>query len=361
MAITAIIVTHNSAGIIQPALSCVSTHADITECIVVDNASTDSTWDIIRSQFPRVTIICNSKNVGFGVACNQALEKVNTEFALFLNPDASIDKDGIDSLLAAFSSHPEAAIAAPLLPDNSVDKSTAPVRSPVIHDTSLPVITPLADKVFSASFISGALALWRMEHMRQVGFFDPAFFLFYEDDDISIRTRKAGYKMLLVGGIRANHVPGTSCGVTEEINNLKLRSLAWAYLYIHRKYRGKYVAALMALRMALYAIPGLVMCHAQSAFAERKKRTAQKKYDSSLAKAMHAHKQKWRTAATQDETVKEREWASIAGQHMADWAVVVKSLKPDIRILERKRGYTCRLQSAIDFLRNPTYFVPPGS
>lgn len=270
MSITAIIVTHNSAGIVTEALGCITPHEDISACVVIDNASSDNTLDVIRARFPGVQIIGNQQNKGFGVACNQALEKIATPFALLMNPDARINAEGISRLLSVLHDYPQAAMAAPFLQGDAADKSTDALRFPFIHDNDTPLAIPLAKDISSVSFVSGALSLWRMQYMKTIGFFDPALFLFYEDDDVCIRTRKAGYDMLLVDGIHADHRLGLSVAESTTLRGLKLKCLAWGELYMTQKYRGRQAALLLAtarllqqgvlyIGSLLYSIPCLLM------------------------------------------------------------------------------------------------------
>ncbi|MDX2074532.1 MAG: glycosyltransferase family 2 protein [Alphaproteobacteria bacterium] len=248
MRITAVIVSYNSADVISAALRCVYNHPRVAQCIVVDNASGDSTLELVRTQFPRVRLLNNRGNYGFAAACNQALELVATEFSLLLNPDATIASEAIELLLEYADSCPNAAIIAPLIEGNDHYPTTKALRGSAIEIDVLP--TPMSydnPRIISASFVSGAIALWRMQQMRQVGFFDPAFFLFYEDDDISIRTRRAGYDLLLVKGLDVRHEPGHACPVTKELLLLRMQSSQWSLLYLHKKYRGFIAAKWKAL------------------------------------------------------------------------------------------------------------------
>lgn len=101
-----IIVSHNSAGHLRKCLSSI----DNCEVIVVDNASTDGSGDIVESEFTNVVLIRNQKNIGFGAANNQGLKRATGQFALLLNPDAYASQGAI-ALLSDFISKRDNVIA----------------------------------------------------------------------------------------------------------------------------------------------------------------------------------------------------------------------------------------------------------
>lgn len=118
MSITAILVTHNSAGVIADALKSLR-GSRIERCMVVDNASTDGTIAVAKAAWPEAEIIQNPVNCGFGRANNIALKRVQTEFVLLINPDARLGAASLQVLLAAAARYPDAAILAPQLADES--------------------------------------------------------------------------------------------------------------------------------------------------------------------------------------------------------------------------------------------------
>ena len=111
--LTIIILTYNSAHIMVKCLEKIS--FDKYKVIVVDNASSDNSIDLIKEKFPQAKIIKLDKNVGYGNGNNAALEKVETEFALVLNPDAMIFENDIEIVLDAMKKNPQVAIAGPLI------------------------------------------------------------------------------------------------------------------------------------------------------------------------------------------------------------------------------------------------------
>src|SRR5690606_6396288 len=103
--------------VIASAIASLLADAAVDKIIVVDNASKDGTRDMIKRDFPKVTLIENPRNDGFGPANNIALNRVDTEYALLLNPDAVLNTGALDNLLAASKNYPDAAILAPGLYD----------------------------------------------------------------------------------------------------------------------------------------------------------------------------------------------------------------------------------------------------
>ncbi len=118
-----IIVTYNAHNWIHQCLNSV----DITkyDVMVIDNKSTDNTVDIIKTQYPKVELICSKENLGFGKANNIGLQKVLDEgydYAFLLNQDAWIEKDTIDRLINLSEKYPDYGIISPLQ-KNSIENS----------------------------------------------------------------------------------------------------------------------------------------------------------------------------------------------------------------------------------------------
>ena len=98
------------------------------EILVVDNASTDGTLDILRSQFPQVHLIENKANRGFGAANNQAMEIARGRFFLLLNSDAFVAAETCRTLVEVLERRPEAGVVGPRLinADGSLQRSCFP-------------------------------------------------------------------------------------------------------------------------------------------------------------------------------------------------------------------------------------------
>ena len=111
--LTIIITTFNSQHIIGNCLS--KLNLSKYPVIVVDNASSDQTVELISQNFPTVKIIKNNQNLGYGRANNIALRQTETEFALILNPDAMIFESEIEKVLQAMKENQQISLATPLI------------------------------------------------------------------------------------------------------------------------------------------------------------------------------------------------------------------------------------------------------
>ena len=89
--------------------------------------------------------------------------------------------------------------------------------------------------------------LLRMKCFKEIGFFDPKLFLFYEDDDLCIKAKNAGYGLVLTPEAKVTHLMGASSPSTLKMIYFKNRHLLWSRLYLQEKYKNKQDALMMAL------------------------------------------------------------------------------------------------------------------
>ena len=107
------IVTHNSISPVEKCLRSLGEHppAGGFEVIVVDNASSDGTPEMIRESFPDARVIANKDNRGYSKGVNQAFAASSGRYFLVLNPDIVVGDGSIDDLVSFMDSNPEAGIA----------------------------------------------------------------------------------------------------------------------------------------------------------------------------------------------------------------------------------------------------------
>ena len=239
--ISVVIVSYNSADVVGDALDSVKNFESI---FVVDNNSSDNTSNLVKQNFPKVNFIQNDSNLGFGAANNIALEKIKTKYALLLNPDATIEEDDILKLLEAADTYSDAAIISPILVDEGGSSRQNYKRNVFNREKRRSkYIEPEGD--LCAEYIPAAVWLLNMENMKKVGFFDPEIFLFYEDDDLCLRAREAGYSCVVVPAAKAVHKQGASSGGKGE--GIKQQHMIKSRLYMERKYKGG--SAVLSIKM----------------------------------------------------------------------------------------------------------------
>ncbi|MFZ4386488.1 MAG: glycosyltransferase, partial [Chloroflexota bacterium] len=234
----AVIVSYNVAPLLHECLASIAEAAEAggitVHVVVIDNASSDHSVEVARAN-RNTTVVANTRNVGFGLACNQGIaiaRAIGSEHVLFLNPDARLAPDALAALRNALETSPRHAIAGPDLrfPDGRPQPSRR--RFPnlatlLVESTPLqwrgggidgsagwPLIEPvirryqcadLADVSGTVDWISGACLLTRVTALAAVGGFDPAFFLYFEETDLAHRLRKSGWTCTYTPEARVFH------------------------------------------------------------------------------------------------------------------------------------------------------------
>ncbi|TCS38391.1 GT2 family glycosyltransferase [Paucimonas lemoignei] len=201
--LTVIVVTYNSAHCI-PALA--ETLSQLPHVTIVDNASNDDTADTAARAMPNALVLRNERNLGFGAANNQALHRVTTSHALLLNPDCLPLMELLQGLLAAAGEFPDAAIIAPHLIRRGGEIELS-YRWPGKLWRSR---GPGADGPCCVGFVCGAAMLFNMAVMREIGFFDEGFFLYYEDEDLCQRVFDSGKAIVVVPHVSVTHLSRSS-------------------------------------------------------------------------------------------------------------------------------------------------------
>ncbi|PCI42135.1 MAG: hypothetical protein COB46_01070 [Rhodospirillaceae bacterium] len=238
--VTAIVVTHHGAAVIG---DCLKSFVDVPNIIVVDNASDDDTLDIVRAMTPHARIVENAIGVGYGNAANQALELVETEFAITVNPDSIVLGDAVAALLKVADEFPDASIVCPqnINLDGSLElthDAAMAVRSDFLPPYHRRDQEPAPQGNVCADFISGAVNLIRMSVIHKIGGFDKNILLYFEDDDLCVRMRAAGYSLILTPYAEIMHINAGSVRPSLHYKWEKFWNYGWARLYIEKKRYG---------------------------------------------------------------------------------------------------------------------------
>lgn len=271
-----VVVTANSGPLSIKCVENVLASAATLELIVFDNASVDGQIEAIESRFggdPRLRIKRNSKNIGFGPACNQAAADARGDWLLILNPDCLLETDTIDRLRSLATIRPQTGLLGVRVVDFSgiVEKASRR-RDPELRralnslsglsrfENRWPALAgiemqkPASDKeVEGVDAVSGACLFLRRDTFNLVDGFDEKYFLHCEDLDLFRRIRAAGLAIGYVASIVVRHQQGSSshrrplfvsrhkhrgmwryfCKFDPAAQNPILRGLVWCGIWSH--------------------------------------------------------------------------------------------------------------------------------
>lgn len=191
---------------------------------IVDNASTDGSFNKIKEKFPNYHFIENSENLGFGKAHNLVLKQSKTEYILILNPDTEIKEGALSYIINFLEENPDvgAASSKVLLDNGKLDWAShrgfptplAAFLYYVLGNDSLYHLTKKdLTKTHEVDAISGAFFLTRKSVLEKVGFFDEDFFMYGEDLDLCYRIKEAGLKVVYIPEVSIIHHKGISSGL----------------------------------------------------------------------------------------------------------------------------------------------------
>lgn len=246
------------------------------EVIVVDNASTDGSAEMLRRDFPQVKLIANTGNPGFARANNQALRECGGEYVMLLNPDTEILSGALDGLLLFLQNQLRIGVVAPriLNTDRSLQESVYPLPTlgrelwRMFHlDKLRPLgIYPMrlwdTNTPREVESALGACLLIRREVLVQIGLLDEDYFIYSEEIDWCQRARNAGWQIWWVPQAMIVHHGGQSTGQVRTEMFLQLYRGKVIYFRKHhgnpitRMYKGVLMGATVA-RLSLSPIAWL--------------------------------------------------------------------------------------------------------
>jgi N-acetylglucosaminyl-diphospho-decaprenol L-rhamnosyltransferase len=232
--LTIIIVTFNSSEVIGKCLE--NLDADKYDILVIDNASSDDTCKIVENSFPKVEIIRNDKNLGYGRANNIGLRQANTDFALILNPDAFIFEEDIKICLDLLKKNQDIALANTKTFQNIDQSNAAKLQEPLIQNIN---------------FSFGGVLFMNMSIFRKIGFFDENFFMFAEDNELSDRAIKNGYRNVIINAAKSFHSGGGSSKKNLRNTYRRFWHLGWSKSKYKQAKKGKLQTIRITARLTI--------------------------------------------------------------------------------------------------------------
>lgn len=214
-----VIITKDTRELLEGLLGSIARDASLrsfgTEIIIIDNASTDGTGDLVKGLFPGVEYVRNDHNRGFAASVNQAAALARGRYILLLNSDTLLIEGEVAKMIAGAGQIADLAVMGPQLvyEDLGVQRSVAAIPGlaaellPGLHRVNHSV--PDSGGTFrDVESLIGAAIMIRKEAFDHLNGFDERFFFFLEETDFCLRARLKGYRVVFFPAARIVHFQG---------------------------------------------------------------------------------------------------------------------------------------------------------
>jgi len=297
MKITIIIVSFNTWQLLQKCLEILFQNPGKhpLEVFVVDNASADGSVEMIRENFKEVALIENRINMGFAAANNQAYERSTGDYVILLNPDAYVKPATIDKSVTFMRTHPECGLAGARLvnPEGRLDPSARRFPNSLFK---LFTLSGLSDRypnsrilgrgdfkyfdhnsIMEVDWVPGTFSIYRREMLKQTGLFDERFFVYYEETDLCLKSKKLGWKVYFIPDAEVVHVGGASAKTRKDLKFdkggsqvLKYRMRS-EYLYFRKNFGIWSVTANAGVELGWHLLRYVMNSGAQNEIKDKKR------------------------------------------------------------------------------------------
>ena len=198
---------------------------------LIDNGGLEpmpQTLQALRADGIDVEVISGQGNVGYGRGHNLAIERASSNYHLVLNPDIDLESDALRVAVRHLDVHPDIGLLTPWIGDCEGRRQYLCRRFPTVLDLFVRGFLPLSarrifvnrlahyemqdrindhDIVWDPPIVSGCFMLFRSDVLKKLGGFDPRYFLYFEDYDLSLRTHEVA-RMAYVPSVRVIHHGG---------------------------------------------------------------------------------------------------------------------------------------------------------
>ena len=228
--ISIIVVTWNCKRYVEECLTSLSNGLEdfATEIIVIDNASTDGTREMIQNQFPNVRFIETGINLGFARGNNVGMRLALGRYVCLINPDVNVPSDCVPKMYEFMERHTDVGLLGPKMLGTRGEARRSGMRFPSVWNAFLRAVA--LDSLFKGTGLFGGWLMsdfdfnttrdidilngwfWmaRREALDKVGFLDERFFMYGEDLDWSKRYHLAGWRVVFFADASALHYGGAS-------------------------------------------------------------------------------------------------------------------------------------------------------
>ena len=229
--ITAIITSFRSGDKIKKCLNSIDRQSKV---ILVENSNDTYLKKNIEDEFNNVECILTGSNFGYGKSNNIALKKVQTKYALILNPDTELNTSTLENFIKATKIIPEFSIMGPYIQE----------EKDIVIKKSLKNFSPI-----SVDNVRGFAMFLNLSKFKEIGFFDEDFFFYFEEIDLCKRLIDSGKKIYLVPDIEIKHDGGRSHdkSINWEMELSRNWHWMWSTFNYHKKHKGFLISFFIVL------------------------------------------------------------------------------------------------------------------
>jgi len=282
IALSAIIVNYNTRSEVINCIQSIlrNNRSKDFELIIIDNGSTDGSAEAIGSEFSDISLIKNSRNVGFSKAVNQGIQSAQGKYILFLNSDIVVERPIFQEIISYMGNNADIGIMG--------GKLVYPNRLLQLSAWAYPnLFTEFIQRVFyfrvlgkmrwyrnykmralkskEVDWVTGAFMVVRKEVFEKIGLFDETFFMYYEDTDLCLRARENGWKVLYNPGVYIVHYDA----MTRKINPGPIYIEArMSQLYYYKKHCGSLQTKLLRFIVILVTRIKIITSQLRMLFSE---------------------------------------------------------------------------------------------
>ncbi len=214
--LTIVFVSFFSKNIIEKPISQIPSNIPI---IVVENSKDIQLKNTLEKKYKNVSVIIPDLNTGNGGGANIGLKQANSKYVLYLDVDVELNKTTLDTLYFYANKLKNFSILGPSIEGLNYKNKDYENQSEY-------------EKVHSMNFITGCALFFNMKALKEIGFFDEKIFLYYEENDLYLRSFKKNYKIYLIEEAKLKHQGNRSTDLIEKKFNRNKPQLAFNVVHI---------------------------------------------------------------------------------------------------------------------------------
>lgn len=251
-----VLLNYNDYETCKKYLNNVVSYKNIDHIVVVDNASTDNSYnELLKFSSNKVDVIQTEKNLGYAYGNNfgmkYAMNKYKCKYFIISNPDVSFEDNIIESMINILEKNKDVALVAPRMKSNNSNNIINPWKQPNYFANICKMVIVL-DKIFGKRFyyksdyfkeststvdvIPGSFFCVKADIMKEVKYFDENTFLYCEENILAMKLKKNKYKEVVLNNCYFNHEHSTSIDKSYKGRVDKYKILYESLYYYNKEY-----------------------------------------------------------------------------------------------------------------------------